>query len=88
MNENHVAVNSGKAFLLAARPMTLSGAAVPVMIGVALAIHDMGWERFVTPVAGDWYASRAGTPVFPLCDGDAGGCQLCERLFRLRPREG
>ena len=55
MNENHVAVNSGKAFLLAARPKTLSGAAVPVMIGVALAIHDMGWERFVTPVAGDWY---------------------------------
>ena len=53
MNENHVAVNSGKAFLLAARPKTLSGAAVPVMIGVALAIHDMGWERFVTPVAGD-----------------------------------
>ena len=55
MNENHVAVNSGKAFLLAARPKTLSGAAVPVMIGVALAIHDMGWERFLTPVAGDWY---------------------------------
>ena len=23
--------------------------------GVALAIHDMGWERFVTPVAEDWY---------------------------------
>lgn len=55
MNENHVTVNSGKAFLLAARPKTLSGAAVPVMIGVALAIHDMGWERFVTPLAGDWY---------------------------------
>lgn len=55
MKENHVTVNSGKAFLLAARPKTLSGAAVPVMIGVALAIHDMGWERFLTPVAGDWY---------------------------------
>lgn len=55
MNENHVAVNSGKAFLLAARPKTLSGAVVPVMIGVALAIHDMGWDRFVSPVAGDWY---------------------------------
>lgn len=34
--------NSPKAWWLAARPKTLSGAAVPVMIGIALAIADSG----------------------------------------------
>ena len=55
MDENNISPNSVKAFFLAARPKTLSGAAVPVMIGIALAIHDMGWTRFVAPVAGNWY---------------------------------
>lgn len=55
MNENNIKTNSGKAFLLAARPKTLSGAAVPVLIGVALAIHDMGWGQFVSSAAGVWY---------------------------------
>jgi len=36
----HVKTNSIKAWMLAARPKTLSGAAVPVVIGVALAFSD------------------------------------------------
>lgn len=38
MDENHVKVNSAKAWVLAARPKTLAGAAVPVLIGTALAL--------------------------------------------------
>lgn len=40
MEEEIIKTNSVKAWLLAARPKTLSGAAVPVMIGVALAWVD------------------------------------------------
>lgn len=40
MNEQNIVINSLKAWLLAARPKTLSGAAVPVMIGMAFALHD------------------------------------------------
>lgn len=43
MDESNVKVNSAKAWLLAARPKTLSGAAVPVMIGVASAVALHGW---------------------------------------------
>ena len=40
MREDNIRQNSPKAWLLAARPKTLSGAAIPVMIGLALAWND------------------------------------------------
>ena len=40
LEEKRIETNSMKAWLLAARPKTLSGAAVPVMIGVALSYVD------------------------------------------------
>lgn len=42
MDEAHIKQNSWQAWLLAARPKTLTGAAVPVMIGCALAYADGG----------------------------------------------
>ena len=41
MDEKNVKQNSMRAWLLAARPKTLTGAAVPVLIGLALAYVDM-----------------------------------------------
>ena len=38
--------NSFKAWLLAARPKTLTGAAVPVMIGLSLAYSDLSGSAF------------------------------------------
>lgn len=46
MSEQLIIPNSPKAWLLAARPKTLAGAAVPVMIGLALAWRDAGQEAF------------------------------------------
>ena len=43
MDETNVRVNSLKAWSLAARPKTLTGAAVPVMIGIACAVAMYGW---------------------------------------------
>ena len=40
MNENNIEQDSWKAWLLAARPKTLTGAAIPVLIGLALAWVD------------------------------------------------
>ena len=49
MDENNVKVNSLKAWILASRPKTLTGAAVPVMIGTALALRDSVWQINVIP---------------------------------------
>ena len=46
MRDNNVKLNSPKAWLLAARPKTLSGAAVPVMIALAMAWADGGSSVF------------------------------------------
>ena len=43
MDETNVRVNSLKSWILAARPKTLTGAAVPVMIGIACAVAMYGW---------------------------------------------
>lgn len=43
MEQNAVMRNSLKAWVLAARPKTLAGAAVPLMIGTALALNDADW---------------------------------------------
>ena len=45
MQEDNVQLNSAKAWLLAARPKTLSGAAVPVVIALALAWADASAAR-------------------------------------------
>jgi len=50
MNDNHVSTNSLKAWFLAARPKTLSGAAVPVMIASALAFADFGTRVRLLPM--------------------------------------
>lgn len=50
MQTSTVQCNSAKAWFLAARPKTLTGAAVPVMIGTAWAILDMQGIIRITPV--------------------------------------
>ena len=45
-SEDDVATNSLHAWFLAARPKTLIGAAVPVMLGAAYAFRIGGWEHF------------------------------------------
>ena len=49
MDDTHVKVNSAKAWFLAARPKTLTGAAVPVVIGVAAAVGTYGSAVRVLP---------------------------------------
>ena len=46
MKEQEVKTNSARAWILAARPKTLTGAAVPVMTALALAWTDVGSEHF------------------------------------------
>lgn len=46
MDEIQIKLNSAKAWLLASRPKTLTGAAVPVMIGLAFAGRDLGLSDF------------------------------------------
>lgn len=47
MKEHDIKVNSLSAWVLAARPKTLTAASVPVLIGLASAFSDIGWERFL-----------------------------------------
>lgn len=49
MIESNVKVNSAKAWFLAARPKTLTGAAVPVMIGISAAVAMYGSSVRVVP---------------------------------------
>lgn len=44
--DDNIKTNSLEAWVLAARPKTLTGASVPVMIGVALAIKTAGWGEY------------------------------------------
>lgn len=44
--ETDVKVNSLNAWILAARPKTLTGASVPIMIGIAFAFTDVDWQHF------------------------------------------
>lgn len=46
MDDKQITLNSPKAWLLASRPKTLTGAAVPVMIGLAFAGRDLGIADF------------------------------------------
>lgn len=46
MDTSNITTNSGRAWWLAARPKTLSGAAVPVMIGATFAWKDAGPHLF------------------------------------------
>ena len=54
-----VKTNSIKAWLLAARPKTLAGAAVPVMLGCALAAAD-GWFQIVHRCGSRYGERRSG----------------------------
>lgn len=47
MEENKIKCNSPKAWMLASRPKTLAGAAVPVMVGLSLAYRDVGYGEFL-----------------------------------------
>lgn len=46
MENDNVEKNSFRAWVLAARPKTLTGASVPVMIGLAMAFVDLSWSGF------------------------------------------
>ena len=58
MNEKQIDTNSTKAWMLASRPKTLTGAAVPVMIGLAFAARDLGLDDFgwMPALLGVWFA--------------------------------
>lgn len=50
MRDDNIQTNSIKAWFLAARPKTLSGAAVPIMLASALALSDYGMEIRLLPL--------------------------------------
>ena len=46
MNEQNIIANSFKAWILAARPKTLTGAALPVIVALALVFNKTGIDNF------------------------------------------
>ena len=68
IDEHAVQTNSAKAWVLASRPKTLTGAAVPVMIGTALALRDAAWQ-----------INRMPAVLFALADGRTGKNKLKDR---------
>lgn len=46
INEVHITTNSWRSWILAIRPKTLTGAAIPVLIGIAWALNNVGWKEF------------------------------------------
>ena len=68
-----IETNSIKAWFLAARPETLSAAAVPVLLGIALAYKDLSAT-----------ANGSSPALSALCMGNADRLQSGKRLFRLQ----
>ena len=94
--EENIKTNSLKAWVLAARPVTLTAAAVPVLLGIVFA-----WRRVITLGKTTIYMAESdmvytGMPHIeydltchslpPLRMGDANRLQLRQRLFRLQER--
>ena len=75
MSEENIKQNSPKAWLLAARPKTLTGCAVPVMIGLALAYTDD--QVYYDGYAFSWLAAVLPRPEY--IPGDMQGRALKRR---------
>ena len=80
-----VQVNSIKAWLLAARPKTLAGAATPVLLGCALAYADSCFQMtpallcFAFAFLTGWKENSKGTPI--IITNGLGTSRVDVRLF-------
>lgn len=70
MDETKIKQNSLQAWILAARPKTLSGAAVPVLIGLSLAFTD------AKEYGDDVFRLDGGNTLHVLRSGHADRCQF------------
>ena len=66
---NSIKPNSFQAWLLAMRPKTLTGAAIPVLLRTGLYLRKI--------------PACSGLALLPVCLSDADGCQFHQRLVRL-----